>query len=170
MSESALGVSVAETRQKAGASWYGFGAAPRPPRPAPASCPRPAGATNAPGASSRKNGTWYISSPEFVKKEAQTFFWKTRIKVEAKAYKFETTKTALGLGDLTKPSNASQTGALSLAVLGTTLLGSGSQKIEVATGSTKLDIHWSVRVDTKKRLSNAQIQDIEHLDTTWGQD
>ena len=126
--------------------------------------------TNAPGASSRENGTWYISSPEFVKKEAQTFFWKTRIKVEAKAYKFETTKTALGLGDLTKPSNASQTGALSLAVLGTTLLGSGSQKIEVATGSTKLDIHWSVRVDTKKRLSNAQIQDIEHLDTTWGQD
>jgi hypothetical protein len=40
------------------------------------------------GATRRENGTWYISSPRFVKKERQRVFWVSRISVEAKAYKY----------------------------------------------------------------------------------
>ena len=40
------------------------------------------------GATRRENGKWYISSPRFIKKEAQRVYWITRISVEAEAYKY----------------------------------------------------------------------------------
>ena len=40
------------------------------------------------GADSRTNETWYISTPQFVRKQRQRVFWSTRITVEAKAYRW----------------------------------------------------------------------------------
>lgn len=40
------------------------------------------------GASERKNGTWYIHPPSFVRKRGQRVFWSTRIVLEAEAYRW----------------------------------------------------------------------------------
>jgi hypothetical protein len=39
------------------------------------------------GTDSRSNGTWYVPSPRFLKKEGQRVFWATRFSIETKAYK-----------------------------------------------------------------------------------
>lgn len=49
-----------------------------------------------PGADERRNGTWLISAPRFIKKKGQRVFWATRIAVAAKAYKSVAPPISLG--------------------------------------------------------------------------
>ena len=39
-----------------------------------------------PGTTSRENGTWYVGSPSFVEKKRQRIFWRTSIRIAARAY------------------------------------------------------------------------------------
>ncbi len=47
-----------------------------------------------PGASVRRNGTWYISAPRFSEKRGQRVHWVTTVRVAAKALKLETSRGA----------------------------------------------------------------------------
>ena len=74
------------------------------------------------GASSRENGTWYISPPKFVKKERQRVFWANRITVKAEAFderliigpQYPHQPTGIPLGKLGVETQPIITGSISL--------------------------------------------------------
>ncbi len=61
------------------------------------------------GADIRENGTVYVNSPRFLKKEGRRVFWATRIEVEAKAYRQDGKAQSLGFRRLLADRLSSET-------------------------------------------------------------
>ena len=115
----------------------------------------------------RENGTWRISEPVFIKKERQRLCWITPIRVEAKLYKYEIPESFSGslLGrSYALNSEVEQRGALpTLANIGAQPL----KKVEIGSGKSNFEIHWSVNITPLKKLTAPRIEKIRFVSTTW---
>ena len=120
----------------------------------------------------RENGTWRISEPVFIKKEKQRLFWITPIRVEARLYKYEIPESISGsllgrslldLGDALYPE-VEQRGELpTLANIGAQPL----KKVEIGSGKSNFEIHWSVNITQSNKLTAPRIEKIRFVSTTW---
>lgn len=144
-----------------------------------------------PGASRRQNSTWFISKPQFVKKEKQRVRWISRISIECKAYKVESIFSGQVLSSMTEPmslgASVSPSGApqifygvepgiiskpvrvtwnLAVDVNQPFVLNQPSGKL-VAEGKTIFEVVWSVSISTRKKLSAPKIEDINYIESIW---
>ena len=113
----------------------------------------------------RENGTWWISEPVFIKKEKQRLCWITPIRVEAMLYKYEIPESYSGslLGHALN-LEVEQRGALpTLANIGAQPL----KKVEIGSGKSNFEIHWSVNITPSKKLTAPRIEKIRFVSTTW---
>jgi len=139
----------------------------------------------------RENGTWWISGPVFVRKERQRIFWITPIEVDASIYKWEwpkttipavTASTLIGAQTVTAtPTATTIPSSLDLSklfrsdpsatpsLLNLSPSGEVPKKIEVITGQSKFEVHWSVNVSQVKRLTSARVDKVEYKSTKWGE-
>lgn len=110
----------------------------------------------------RENGTWWISKPVFAKKERQRIFWITPIKVDAKLTKYESPKsTATGALSFMPPSTDVEFRGL---------LAQAPEKVEVASGQSIIEVHWSVNITQTKKLTSPRIDKILYVSTKWDEE
>lgn len=129
----------------------------------------------------RENGTWWINSPVFIRKNKQRIFWMTLIKIDAEAFKLE---FSAGETLYTNPSfnNPVQSNLLSPLLPSldikpqytpTILTGfpKTSTKVKIAVGQSSFEIYWSVNITQTKKLTRPQIGDeIRFVATKWGEE
>ncbi len=139
------------------------------------------------GSDERKNGTWHIGTPSFVRKERQRMFWATRIRVDAEAYKW-TIQPSYGSGQITinggpfsissmpiSPQVESYTfpGRLSSSENSMSIgslfpdLYTHSKKELSGRGESVFQVVWSVVVTTRGKLSSPRVESLEYVGTTW---
>jgi len=130
----------------------------------------------------RENGTWWIDDPVFVKKERQRIFWITQINVDAKLFRYASPETTMGAPivptispslfnyvitppgyKLPEPSVEQKYGGGWLAGFSP----ASPKKVEVSSGQSSFEIHWSVNITSKKRLTSPIIDKIEFISTKW---
>jgi hypothetical protein len=116
----------------------------------------------------RENGTWYISKPVFIKKDKQRLYWVTPIRVEARLYKYEIAENVSGglRGIASLTPEVEQRGGLRALTLGDML---PSKKVEIASGQSNFEIHWSVNITPSKKLTAPRVEKISFVSTTWGE-
>lgn len=113
----------------------------------------------------RKNGTWFISAPLFVKKKKQRITWKSRIGIVSKAYKRTRVPSCRSLDIADSWGQSKETDASRALYEGLTL-GFGEDKL-VADGRTTFEVTWSVTVTTKHLLRNPKIESIDFVGIDW---
>jgi hypothetical protein len=115
---------------------------------------------------SRENGTWFILEPVFVKKQRQRVFWVTPINVKAKLskYQYRAPTTPIPSALILPSAEAQERFGLS-AFSATTW--SPPDKVEVADGESSFEVHWSVNVTQRKKLSSGFIDNIHFVSTNW---
>jgi hypothetical protein len=145
------------------------------------------------GADRRENGTWFISTPGFLRKEGQRVTWVSPIEVEAKAFKYERQSAVLGgvfvpsgirpaisprqraiSGQIFQPalrgiattatSGITTTSYTSLAE--NLLLGAGPEKV-IAEGRTHFEVTWSHLLSTNQKFRSPRIDDTRFVKTAW---
>ena len=151
------------------------------------------------GATSRTNGTWRISPPNFVKKNGRRIQWASRISVEAEASKTVTQPPALDpgmvnatpnlntwainptplkikLSDLMSPQNIELGSSPTLGTINLrpTFLdfyaGTGTEsRITTHTGSDVYEVLWSADVTTSRDLRRPLVDELKHLEPVWEQ-
>ena len=139
------------------------------------------------GLDGRDNGTWYISSPNFVKKKSQKIHLSTIISVECNGYinKSEspsfleqlgigTGSVNLGGGSVTKSENTFKNSLLSTYLQGGTIVNTNplanlisTKKEIIKKGTSEIEVIWSVLVSTRFKFSKAKIESIKYLETKW---
>lgn len=127
----------------------------------------------------RKNLTWYVSRPQFVKKNRMCVNWSTRIEVTCEIFKEEIVQSSslfqsdanfsmlnnllpessINYNDVFK-SNAPMPGGGLLSAL-------MPKKTLVSKGKTLFEIRWSVNIGQNKKLTRAKIDEINYTDTVW---
>lgn len=146
------------------------------------------------GSDERKNGTWHIGTPSFVRKERQRMFWATRVRVDAEAYK-RTIQPSYYSGQVTldsggqiilkgrpfstssmpsSPQVESYTFPDRLPSLESSM-SVGSLFPDIYTHSKELSgrgesvfqVVWSVVVTTRGKLSSPRVESLEYVGTTW---
>ena len=125
----------------------------------------------------RENGTWWISEPVFIKKKQQRTFWMTLISIEATLFKYESTPprnflasgltSDLGSGVLPTPPQVDYSDLISGLGGGVLSATPKMNKINVATGQTSFEVHWSVNITPKKKFTHPRIKEIKFLVTKW---
>lgn len=119
----------------------------------------------------RENGTWWIYDPVFVKKERQRIFWITPIFVDIKLFKYEYVEreTAITSGLLPLPPALRQFEQTNVPrALGLpSLLGNLPKRIDVATGQSMFEVHWSTNITQAKKLTSPLIHKLQFVGTKW---
>jgi len=118
----------------------------------------------------RENGTWWIEEPVFIKKDRQRTFWLTNINIDAKLYKYEITRQqpAGVLGRLTAETlGVEQKSSPSLGLGG--LLDNSLEKVEMGSGTTKIEVAWNVNITQTRKLTSPSIDNIKFVSTDWGE-
>lgn len=143
-----------------------------------------------PRATTREVGKWFVSPPRFVNKQGQRIYWATRISIESKATRFESTQpiytglglalpylpsstteeqealNLLGLGELSeKPVSTVITPATGLATLSSDP--PSLVKAIVVNGKTEIEVEWNVSVSVAQRFSKPKIESINFIETVW---
>ena len=126
----------------------------------------------------RENGSWWIYDPVFVKKERQRTFWTTQISVDATLYKYESPLTltpspytitplsGIIIGQQ-KPPSVVGSSPLGPSLLSPSLTPPKTKRVDVATGKSKFEVRWSVRVTQTKKLTSPHIEEIKFIATKW---
>jgi hypothetical protein len=147
-------------------------------------------AATPPGTAFRTNGTWFINSPNFWKKEGKRVFWSSRIEVEVDAGNMTTqseSPTTLFMSSL-NPSSGVQAQLLPTSEpnfksslqffepLATTYkieLGDNiasivdspaTKKVISHKGRDKYEVLWSTEVTMSKELKKPMIEDMKHVE------
>lgn len=146
-----------------------------------------------PGASSRKNGTWFISRPEFVRKDKKRVTWSSVLEVECVAYRRtvdptqQVTTIFPGVGDMIAGSTGkyfATSTTITPGLLGGTTLpvgsfgqaligGEGGQyfvppsEVVAAKGRTSFDVQWSVSIGADGVFRAPRIEAVQLVETTW---
>ncbi len=125
----------------------------------------------------RENGRRLIGPPIFVRKERQRLFWITHIRLEAKLFRHEfpeppttgpevPTYRALSFADIFPPQLHPISTIIEAAHQTQAVAGS-PKKIEVGTGQTVFEVHWSVNLTQANHLTSPKIETLKCLGTTW---
>jgi hypothetical protein len=146
------------------------------------------------GASSRKNGTWLINEPNFVKKTGRRIQWTSRIEIEAEAFRLRYKSSAYSYSQVNSlaaltgaspsqgvnifaqnPGYISIGGTAQLSSLAKPELGSYAATYEDGGSITShkgLDIYeaiWSADVTTTRDLRRPTVDELRHVGPTWEQ-
>src|ERR1039458_323612 len=154
-------------------------------------------ATIPPGATSRKNGTWRISAPNFSKKSGQRIQWTSRIDIETQALKVVRDEPRLISSEIPNVNPSWLQGAGSIGFFSPQIslnspsagnllnignydaktpllnmdvlstLGPPERTAATHKGKDVYDVLWSVDVTRGLDLRRPSIDDIVHVDTTW---
>jgi hypothetical protein len=146
------------------------------------------------GADSRTNETWYISTPQFVRKQRQRVFWSTRITVEAKAYRWTVSlsSSAYAAGGTPvlggtpsdipdwrgapsatsvawiSPEGLQQSDLWQPRYLVSDSLPSTKQIKELfKTGESIFEVVWSILITTRGEFRSPKIESLKHVETNW---
>ncbi len=151
-----------------------------------------------PGATSRTNGTWRISAPNFVKKTGRRIQWTSRIEIEAEASKTVSQSPAIEASSLQigptlniSPSDISdvlfaqgsgfrgQARSIPLSALAKPQAATNWENFRLGVASASsvtthkgldvYDVLWSTDVTTSRELRRPSIDEIRHLQPTWEQ-
>jgi len=144
----------------------------------------------------RRNGTWYINSPNFSRKEGRRVFWASRIEVEVEAGTATkekgpgTTSPSVGTtfggpfhGGVTQPAGQIRlpgqswddyVSAWKTANVGglanlSAFIGYGPSEQTIVThkGRDIYEVLWSTEVTMSRELRKAAIEDLRHIDLKW---
>jgi len=130
----------------------------------------------------RDNGQWWINAPVFVRKERQRIFWITQINVDAKLFRYAPPETTIGAPIvptispslfnyvITPPGYKLPEPSIEQKYGGGWLAGfspASPKKVEVSSGQSSFEIHWSVKITPEKRLTSPIIDKIEFISTKW---
>jgi hypothetical protein len=147
---------------------------------------------NPEGTAFRTNGTWYLSGPNFLRKEGRRIFWTSRVEVEVEAGNMAkesgqiaslsqlltpraSTPAPLspegeaGKGSLSNVSSVSVTSPLygstgiDWANLVTGWSNPSEKRIVTQKGRDVYEVLWSAEVTTTKGLKKSQIVEIRHI-------
>ena len=111
-----------------------------------------------PNSEIRENNNWYISNPNFVKKNGQRVFLSTKINVESTGFKY-INKSPL---DTQSPSPF----PMQMQSWITNLL--TRTRVKVISGTTEFEVVWSISVSaTKLLLSKPKIEEINFVEFKW---
>jgi hypothetical protein len=145
------------------------------------------------GSDERKNGTWHIGTPSFVRKERQRMFWATRIRIDAEAYKrtiqpsYYSGQVTLDSGQITLKGRPFSTSSMPISPQVESYIFPGrlpSSESSMSVGSLFPDLYtrskelsgkgesvfqvvWSVVVTTRGKLSSPRVESLEYIGTTW---
>lgn len=151
-----------------------------------------------PGAANRKNGTWHVSSPNFVQKTGHRIQWISRITIDAKASKAPNTAGlnlanslfANPLKDFTLTNPQSQPPVNYINALSYGFEGLNAQvpmyynladpdytKISYAAqtpvvthkGRDIYEVLWGADVTTRKELRRPSVDEVKHVESVWEQ-
>ena len=126
-----------------------------------------------------ETGTWYISSPNFVKKEKQRIWWSSAIKIALKAYKddYAPSQSRNAYINFPSPSGSLISG---FPIKSASLLGgyqnvgrtSGeilnlTETIDYLEGNSKYEVIWSVTYTSNKKFLKPVIEEIKHIGNEW---
>lgn len=122
------------------------------------------------GAEFREPDGVSVVFPRFVKKEGQRIFWITRLRFKTKAYRFEDSQLQASL-----LANLPEPDTLTRSRMGSGLLSFGDEfqkysrkeKRLVKSGATIFEVNWSTTVDSKRKLSRPEIQEVVFSETIW---
>ena len=117
---------------------------------------------------SRENGTWWIGSPVFIKKERQRLLWITPINIDAKLFEYKFPEPASLASFGLRPPSTDVEQKNTLRGLG--LLAATPKKVEVSSGQTTFEVLWSVNITQTKKLTSPQIKKIKFISTKWGEE
>ena len=135
----------------------------------------------------RENGTWRITAPAFVKKQRQRIFWITQIDVDAKLFRYARPESKVGtpldlvLGPIDPTAYQGlidPTGGFKPSIdfveqwrfrgAGVTGISAPSQnKVEVSSGQSSFEVHWSVNITQKKNFTSPSVDEIQFVSTKW---
>jgi hypothetical protein len=149
-----------------------------------------------PGATNRKNGTWRIHPPNFVKKNARRIQWASRISVEAEASKLTPLTTAGGVkisslysGEnpfmtvsppkMVKLSDMMNYQNLNIGTISSLMtnpqptvnlkdlaISFGNETV-THRGTDIFEVLWSADVTTRRDLRRATMDELRHLGVNW---
>lgn len=144
----------------------------------------------------RENGTWFIGAPSFVEKHGQRISWKTTVRVDATAFKYEQqnvislpvgvpapplslgsqgiqiTSQGTFIGGSTPASSQMgayipRTGLGGLSSYQTILGSPPSEKVQIAKGHSSFLVTWTVTITANRKLINAKVEKVEFARTVW---
>ena len=147
-----------------------------------------------PGATSRTNGKWIVSPPNFVRKTSRRIQWASRIEIEAEASKTVSQSPATEApslqvgpsvnlfsadpgfyGSLSDMLGSQPASAFAKIPVGAEW---GKHLVAYATGRNVITTHkgvdafevlWSADVTTSRELRRPSIDEIKHMEPTWEQ-
>ena len=143
------------------------------------------------GASKRKNSTWRIGPPRFVKKERQRVFWASRITVDAEAYTewfpnvtlaaYPTQPLSLIIPSsshyLPEPERIEPDRivykthydpASSYYIMPGHDPSPKMQEVLVTKGKSTFEVIWSVIVTAGRKFRSPRIESVAFVETSWG--
>ncbi|MBI5192889.1 MAG: hypothetical protein HZA08_05545 [Nitrospirae bacterium] len=148
-------------------------------------------------ASERENGTWYISPPNFVRKEGQCITWSSLISVEAKAYiytnedispystvQFSQAGLSASITPLLpvpkklfptlletfvagSPSPYTPAGIGMSGLIQPSSIYSNLTKKVIKKGRTVFEVIWSFSISSEGRFTRSKINEIKYLHSIW---
>lgn len=139
-------------------------------------------------ANSRKNGSWIIEPPSFVKKDRQRITWRSAVQIEATALQDESSKYSqyarlvtdiynrdrvaqvgggpayLGSFDWAKPvSNPIPDEAFRAAGFQTLV----PESRIVAKGRTTFHVEWSTTITAHRHFVKPKVDSVEFIESVW---
>lgn len=112
----------------------------------------------------RKNGQWWVSEPQFVRKHVGRMFWATRLDVEAKAIKLDIEHWQSSLDPSAFPTGMTTLASLmSGGVAGLPPI----KKTVTHKGTDSYEVGWSTEVTITEELENPRIGEIKHIGINW---
>ena len=123
----------------------------------------------------RQNKTWFISPPQFIKKERARLSWLSRIEVLFEIYTVESSSS--GLFDNYNSSNRIDLMLDNMRSTDEKLLQFGKPlglltnetdtKKSISKGKTIFDIRWGANLSAKNKFTHFNINEINYIDTTF---
>lgn len=136
----------------------------------------------------RENGSWWIGDTVFVKKQRQRIFWITQININAKLFRYDlpdpkiskSWELPLGTVNFEQQYGGAKISKLWERPVGTINFeqpygGAGfigipapsQNKVEVSSGQSSFEVHWSVNITQKKNFTSPSVDEIQFVSTKW---
>lgn len=123
----------------------------------------------------RQNKTWFISPPQFIKKDRARLSWLSRVEVSFEIY--TTVPSNSGLFDNYYTSNKIDLMSNNIFSTHDKLLHLGKplgllsnevdEKKVISKGKTIFDIRWGANLSTKNKFTRFNINEIKYIETTF---
>lgn len=112
---------------------------------------------------------WTIAKPVFVKKHGTRLFWNSLVTTEDKLSAIPNRSAGLSMADLASRNQNEPSQALRTLADLITRQTKPAENADLGIAKTAFEVHWTVRVTSKKRLVGPSVTDIRFLDTKFAE-